>query len=78
MFFKNISTQTLVSILVLALFSITAIPATVAIDPPQIIVNPIWRPASQLDTVDTLTLGVTDPGDDLRYVDVEIYVSTLR
>src|SRR5688572_11857206 len=73
----HISTRVAVSIMVLALLSITAIPATVAIDPPQIIVNSIWRPASQLDTIDNvLNIGVTDAGDDLRYVDAEIYVTS--
>jgi hypothetical protein len=77
MIFKiHISIRTVGSILILALLGLTAISTTVAIDPPQIIVNPIWRPANQLDTVDNATIGVTDAGDDLRYVDVEIYVTS--
>jgi hypothetical protein len=55
---------------------ILAIHPTLAADPPKITIAPLWRPATQLTTIDTAVQGVTNPGDDLRYVDAQIMVTS--
>jgi hypothetical protein len=64
------------------LFSLTIIVLLIlthpalAIDSPKITVAPIWRPATQLTTIDAGQPGVTNPNDDIRYVDAQIFVTT--
>jgi hypothetical protein len=43
---------------------------------PYIEVNLIWRPDMQLDTVDVNLNALEDGGDDFRYVDAEIWVTS--
>ena len=46
-------------------------------DAPSIKVSPIWHPGTQLSTIDSGSPDQTDAiGDDLRYVDLEINVTT--
>lgn len=47
-----------------------------AAEPPKITIAPIWRPGATLDSIDSAPLGTKDSGDDFRYVDVDIYVTT--
>lgn len=58
-----------------AVMALAFIPAALAVDPPAISMNPTWRPATQLDSLNANGDGVTDLGDDLRYVDADIYVT---
>ena len=46
--------------------------------PPSIIVSPVWRPAAQLTTLDTVGTAypIHDAGDEYNYVDVELRVTT--
>src|SRR5438034_9748129 len=53
----------------------TAAPTTAA-PVPSIKVNPVWRPATQLTTIDANANGITDSGDDIRYVVADIYATT--
>ena len=56
----------LVILAVLVIGSVPLVRSALATDPPQITVNPVWRPGTQLTTL----------GSDIRYVDAEIYVTT--
>ncbi len=47
-----------------------------AIAPAKITVAPAWRPAVTLDSIDLVTPNAFDVGDDFRYVDAEIYITT--
>jgi len=51
--------------------------SVVSAQSPSIRVNPVWRPASQLTSIDVNGDGdgVTDPGDDIRYVVADIYAT---
>ena len=59
----------------LGLLGMSLLPALAA-PAPSVKVTPVWRPASQLTTIDTNADGVTDPGDDIRYVVADIYATT--
>jgi hypothetical protein len=59
----------------LLLFSVFLAPA-LAIDAPKITIVPSWRPGATLDSIDLGTPNQLDVGDDFRYVDAEIYVTT--
>src|SRR5574341_67906 len=61
---------------IFATFSLLAVPAQAQGAAPMITVNPVWRPAQQLKTIDLNNNGDTDPGDDIRYVAVDIYATT--
>jgi hypothetical protein len=54
------------------LLAITLVPA-LATDPPKITVAPLWRPGTQLTSIGTVP---TAGGDDIRYADAQVYVTT--
>ena len=54
----------------------TATSAIVKADAPNITVTAVWRPGTQLSTIDTNGDHQTNVGDDLRYVDLEIDATT--
>jgi len=60
----------------LALLALLAITPTLAQDAPRISLAPSWRPASTLDSIDMAPFATREGGDDFRYVDAEIYVTT--
>jgi hypothetical protein len=60
----------------LLLFSALTVSAVQAQFTPKITVAPVWRPGTQLDSVDNASNFPTfDVGDDYRYIDVEVYLS---
>lgn len=63
---------------VLTLLTMAVIPAAAQGLAPAISVEPIWRPATQLDSQDTndAAFPTFNSGDDYRYVDAPIYVTT--
>jgi hypothetical protein len=71
----------------LLLLSAATVSPALAVDKPAVDVSVVWRPATQLDTIDYDTDNVWDDvdsdtdwygpaDDDFRYVEAEIYVTT--
>lgn len=56
----------------LASLGVSTLPVEAA---PMIRINPVWRPATQLTSIDADGDGQTDAGDDIRYVAVDIYAT---
>jgi hypothetical protein len=62
--------------LLVMLMGVSMMPVVAAPLAPSIKVNAVWRPATQLTTIDADSDGQTDSGDDLRYVVADIYATT--
>src|SRR5574341_1069621 len=65
----------IIMLTVFAGLCLLAVPAQAQGAVPSITVNPVWRPAQQLTTLDANGNGQTDGGDDLRYVAVDIFAT---
>jgi hypothetical protein len=65
-------TSFLLTIVLMSLLGLSVIPALAA---PSIKVTAAWRPTSQLTSIDVDADGMTDAGDDIRYVTADIYAT---